>query len=63
MGLSGYSSVHCPPGCFKRVDDMRLDAQQAQFEHLKQACGTSANDDHFGRNDLFAQGIYAHEDQ
>ena len=48
MGFSGYSSVHWPPGRAQGIQQMRLDAQQAQFEYLEQSAGACAHDDDFG---------------
>ena len=36
----------------KRVEQVRLDAQQAELEHLEQAGRTGADDDRFGRDGL-----------
>ena len=54
MGFSGYSSVHWPPALRERIDEVGLDAEQAQLEHLEQAAGTRADDDDFG-DDRIAQ--------
>jgi hypothetical protein len=49
--LSGYSSVHWPPTCGERIDDVRAYAEQPQLEDLKESHGSGADDDRFhGRN-------------
>ncbi len=44
MGLSGYSSVHWPPGCARLIDNVSFKTQQAQFENLKQPGRAGAHD-------------------
>ena len=56
MGLSGYSSVHCPPGWRSESRMCALMPKQAQFEYLEQSRRAGADDDHFGGYVCVAQG-------
>ena len=45
-------------GMLERIDDVRVDAQQAELENLEQAAGAGADDDHIGL-DCAVDGVLA----